>query len=333
MPSGASLQDDPTPSHTVKWSHSQESKDNIVQVILFQTSYQCECFNKNAKCTRHAKSSGKNYTTLVENVLWAFQSLRSVPCQSQCITVKFNISLHQLEQRMYADSNDYRHMIHQEAAAEAEILTFLVTTKCSIVFQKVESTDQWHSEPQDNPIYLPDKVSLMYDGHPSYRYKDLLLHFPAGHKYWQYLFKKYDFTVVWDSIDWLDFCHAMPKYSNWSLAFIEMLHGWLATSENVRKCSPYKIQCCPFCNESETTSHLFQCQSKSRRQEICRITDDMWKQAASLLGAPITEALQVHLRAWIDNEDIELKLHKELLQQQYAIRWSQFAHSRIAVQI
>ncbi len=94
---------------------------------------------------------------------------------------------------------------------------------------------KWTSEPQDDPVWFPDQVSLVYQGQHSHRYKALLVQLPAAHEYCRYLSTKYNVEKVWDRIDWLSFQCAMPKYSNRSPALSKFLHGWLAMLENVRK--------------------------------------------------------------------------------------------------
>ena len=318
----------------VTWSPSTPVPTAVVKVILHASSCQCECFYNNKKCSRHVNSPGKSYNTLVRNVLWAIRVLKTVPERVSKLRIESNFSLKRLEANLQMDGQDYRRVIHAEAAAEAEIRASFDDVRSSITFHTVESEEFWESGTQEEDVPWPEQVSMIYQGAPSHRYKALLIHLPAGQAYRMYLSRKYDLVEVWDDIDWLAFRRAMPKYSNRSPALIKYLHGWLATSKNVQKRGPFEIKGCPFCNEPETTAHLFQCCAPRRRQVIQTHVTSLWSKAEPLLGQALTFALRQHLSTWINREEVTLtESFEAVLQQQYEIGWCQFVQGRVSIRI
>ena len=203
-----------------------------------------------------------------------------------------------------------------------------------MIFQTIREAFKWRSQPQDSPIPLPEQVSLMYQGQPNHRYKDLLTILPAGQYYQRYLSNKYQLEDVWDTIDWLSFRKAMINYSNRTPSLVKYLHGWLATAETVRKRGPHEIQHCPFCSEKETTAHLFQCKARSCRQEINKHTTTLWTKSEKFLGADLSTTIQQHFNAWMNHEELCLHQNYErLLMEQYEIGWCQFIRGRITTTI
>ncbi len=93
--------------------------------MLFPKTCQCECLSQCQRFFHHAYYSGKNYISLVENVLWAVWALADTSHQISRLRIESNFSLWHLENQLHTDGQDYRHVIHYEAAAEKEICSFL----------------------------------------------------------------------------------------------------------------------------------------------------------------------------------------------------------------
>ena len=69
----------------VKWWDTGGQSPLVICVTLFHHSCQCECLHKSRKCYRHALASGKSYSMLIANILWAIRALSSAGCQDDTI--------------------------------------------------------------------------------------------------------------------------------------------------------------------------------------------------------------------------------------------------------
>ncbi len=85
----------PFPGKASVWWYNISDSDSCsakITVMLFPKTSQCECLSQGQRCFCHAYSSGKNYLSLVENVLWAVKDLANTPHQIPRLRIESNFS-------------------------------------------------------------------------------------------------------------------------------------------------------------------------------------------------------------------------------------------------
>ncbi len=244
-----------------------------------------------------------------------------------------NLSVSRIKWALSDTGDNHRTSVHATFAYERHLRWIVVSHRLTISVDNIALAPKRMSVSTPLITNAPDQISLISNGQPIHSYRMHLVELPCTREYQTYLQDKYGFEQHWEDIDWLPFCNAMTSYGSNGPTMWKLLHGWLSTANASGHHGKHKTRQCPFCDQEETTAHLFTCRHQDRCMEISHQLGTYYELISQLIHPEIVNAIKEQISNWrLETEyTIDPRFAKALTVQS-EIGWSQFLRGRWAKQ-
>ncbi len=283
----------------MEWHRIQTSSpETTIAIQAYNNQIQLTMTTPGAQGYLHLQSDRGGYHLLLSGLIIGLQSIITLGIHHTSVHIQTNLSTKALSRALKDKGDNHRTSYHEYFPLKTEIQT--LRDKYDITISKFSQVTSPKQKSEPSPLYYNNTtmVSLRYNGRPTHKYRMYLQTLPCAEEYKTYMITKYNLGPVWEKIDWFNFFEAMKKYDNKGATISKFLHGWLSTGSNHQRYGKFKRKQCPFCDQAETTAHLYQCQEIQQKKMISTELDDLWTKAKEHLDPQLIHQLSICTDKW-----------------------------------